>query len=359
MRGCSLAATHRRGATVDVILGRLRVRWRTVDRRRDPQVSGLQLQGEVLGEVAREAEVAALHPEPLLRGRLPHIAELTLPRTRVIPRVGAQAPDLAQLVRHVLADEPLHDIVERAISCGKHDDIGLQLGSVPQQHLVLREASHVTMRELHVTIHDQLRGTCVKVVAVATAQELHEVGRVILTEVQAEANCLQPPVVLGILLADLLAPLLLLRSHDLEGDGDELQVGLVCGDALGDRVVVAGTEDCLELCAKGGDHARTPLDHGDLSAMLPEVLRDVVRRCVGANDNCALACVLLAVLVFAGVEDFTLELLAPLQLRHPGASVEARREDEVFRPQLDLGAVAVDLDRPLLASVVPRGGDAG
>mmetsp|Transcript_91003 Transcript_91003/g.253331 ORF Transcript_91003/g.253331 Transcript_91003/m.253331 type:complete len:354 (-) Transcript_91003:1083-2144(-) len=271
------AALHGRGAVAHTVLALRAMGKRAVNRSLNPVVPCLQLQGEILGIVARKCKVAALHPEALLCGRLPHVSELALPRAGVTPRVGAQTPHPPKLAGDILADELLHDVSKGQVSCGQHDDVGLDVAAIPQHDAARREASQIAVREPHLAAHDQLGGTCVKVVAIAASQELHDIRRVVLAKVEAEANSLQPPVVLGVLLADLPAPLLLQLRDDLEGQGRKVQVGPLRGDALCLGFVVAAAEDGPQLGVNVGDHRRTALYHGDMGARLPEVLRDIVR----------------------------------------------------------------------------------
>src|SRR4051812_35363519 len=87
-----------------------------VHRRRDPLVASLQLQREVQRVVPRLVQVAAVEPQRLLPGGLPHVALLALPRAGVLDGVRAQSPDLADGVGDVLADEVGGPAVHRALT---------------------------------------------------------------------------------------------------------------------------------------------------------------------------------------------------------------------------------------------------
>src|SRR4051812_36980661 len=85
-----------------------------VYRRVDPDLPRLELQREVQGVVARLVQVAAVEPQRLLLGRLPHVALLALPRPGVLLRVRAEPPALADPVRHLLRDQLAGPAVHRA-----------------------------------------------------------------------------------------------------------------------------------------------------------------------------------------------------------------------------------------------------
>src|SRR3954453_4367416 len=76
-----------------------------VDGRLEADGARLELQREVERIVARLVQVAAVEPQRLLPGRLPHVALLALPRPGVLLGVRAEAPDLAHAVGHLLGDE--------------------------------------------------------------------------------------------------------------------------------------------------------------------------------------------------------------------------------------------------------------
>src|SRR4051794_12959548 len=76
-----------------------------VDGRVDPDRARLELQGEVEGVVPRLMQVAAVEPQGLLLRRLPHVALLALPGTRVLPSTRPMPPDLPDFVRDLLGDQ--------------------------------------------------------------------------------------------------------------------------------------------------------------------------------------------------------------------------------------------------------------
>src|SRR4051812_24367433 len=84
----------------------------------------LQLQREIERIVPRLVQIAAVEPQRLLLGRLPHIALLALPRPWILGGVRAETPDLSALVGNLLRDEVGRPAVHRAITGGVNDDVG-------------------------------------------------------------------------------------------------------------------------------------------------------------------------------------------------------------------------------------------
>src|ERR1700749_2546497 len=76
-----------------------------IDRRRNSFVACFQLQREELRIMARLMQIAAVEPQAVLLGRLPHVALFALPWAGVLGRVRAEPPNLADLVGRVPADE--------------------------------------------------------------------------------------------------------------------------------------------------------------------------------------------------------------------------------------------------------------
>src|ERR1700755_133241 len=76
-----------------------------VHRSSDALVAGRQLQGQIQRVMPRLVQVAAVEPQILLLGRLPHVALLALPRAGVFGGVAAKTPHLADLVGDVLPDQ--------------------------------------------------------------------------------------------------------------------------------------------------------------------------------------------------------------------------------------------------------------
>src|ERR1700690_821200 len=63
-----------------------------VDRRGDALQARFQLQRQELGIVARLVQVATVEPQRLLMRRLPHVAQLALPGSRILAGIRAEAP---------------------------------------------------------------------------------------------------------------------------------------------------------------------------------------------------------------------------------------------------------------------------
>eukprot|EP00438_Fugacium_kawagutii_P022258 Skav227700 [mRNA] locus=scaffold1635:62033:65975:- [translate_table: standard] len=122
-QGTNLSAT----AMCDAQIGELSA----IDGRRVTQEARLQLQSQILGVVARHPQVPSLDPEVLHGGGFPHVPQLAFPGPGVVgTHVGAQAPDAAQLLRHVFAQELLDRFIERPIASGQHNHVSIQLGAI-------------------------------------------------------------------------------------------------------------------------------------------------------------------------------------------------------------------------------------
>src|SRR5262249_11539697 len=76
-----------------------------VHRDREAGLAGLELQGQVQRVVPGLMQVAAVEPQPVLLGRLPHVALLALPRAGILAGVRAQPPALADLAGHLRRDQ--------------------------------------------------------------------------------------------------------------------------------------------------------------------------------------------------------------------------------------------------------------
>ena len=89
----------------------------------------------------RLVEVAAVEPQRILFGRLPHVALLALPGTWVLGGVRAQAPALSNLVSHLLRNQSSRPTVHGAVAGGQ-DTIRSagQLGAVGEGDRVLVDA---------------------------------------------------------------------------------------------------------------------------------------------------------------------------------------------------------------------------
>src|ERR1700722_502763 len=133
-----------------------------------------ELQGQVAGVVPRQGEVAAVEPQAVLGGRFPHVAQLALPRARVLRRARAESPDLPDLVGHVLADDAGGQLIHGAVARRVDDEVGREPGAVTEDHLVLGQLGHLSLGQLDVAVGDGVAGTDVDVVAGTAAQVLEE-----------------------------------------------------------------------------------------------------------------------------------------------------------------------------------------
>ena len=101
-------------------------------------------------------QVAAVEPEGLLLGRLPHVALFALPWPRVFRGVRAEAPYLAHLVGDLLGDEVGGPAVHRPIARRVDDEVGRQFGAVIEHDGVLGQVVDLPLREFHVAVGDQV-----------------------------------------------------------------------------------------------------------------------------------------------------------------------------------------------------------
>jgi hypothetical protein len=106
--------------------------------------------------VARLVQVAAVEPQGLLLGRLPHVAQLAFPGAGVLgvsePR-PQHLPTLSATSCEISFGRPA---VHRAVAGGVDDEIGGQLGAVLQHHAGLGQMVDLAARQLDLAVGDQL-----------------------------------------------------------------------------------------------------------------------------------------------------------------------------------------------------------
>src|SRR6478735_2474310 len=127
-----------------------------VDGRVDALHPGLELHREVAGVVPRLVQVAPVEPQVVLSRGLPHVAQLALPGARVLRRVGAEPPALADRVGDVLADEPGGPAVHRAVARRVDDGVGLELRAVGEDDSVLGQVVDLPADEPDRALRDKL-----------------------------------------------------------------------------------------------------------------------------------------------------------------------------------------------------------
>src|SRR5215469_1019930 len=133
-----------------------------------------------------------MEPEPLLRHRLPHVAELTAPGTGIARHTRAVAPIGPDLLRDLGRDKLRDPAVHRAEPGGEDDEIGGQLAAVTQEDRALLERAQLhAAANLDLARGDEVRGADVDVVARAGAQRLHHQTRAILSPIEKEARLIQ------------------------------------------------------------------------------------------------------------------------------------------------------------------------
>ncbi|MCY1220757.1 hypothetical protein D9M72_327850 [compost metagenome] len=304
--------------------------------------------------MARLVQVAAVEPQLGHLRRLPHVAQLALPRTRVLRRVGAQAPALADLVGDLGRDQVGQPAVHRAVARGVHQQVGRQLGAVGERDRVCVHALDVhAALEVDAAVGHQLRGAHVDVVARAAPQVLHEQARAVHAEVEQEAGLLQPRVQVGVALLHLLVHRDVEGVHDLVGHRGEDQVALVVVDAALHRLLgIQAAQRQLHERLRGRDVRGRALHHRHVGAVLPQRRADVVRRVVRAQHHALLARIGLGPGVLAGVVLVAQEVLGARHLRHVRVARHAEREHQLLRAQRHGLALALHLHLPALRGLV-------
>ena len=101
----------------------------------------------------------------------------------------------------------------------------------------------------------------------------------------------------------------------------------------------------------GLDHqCRRTLDHRHVSAVLPQIGRDIVRRIVGADDDASLAGIGCAVPMLARMMRNARKRSWPLNSGRFGHAGHAGRQNQLRRIQRYGSAFALNLDGPALAA---------
>ncbi|MER9314958.1 transposase, partial [Mesorhizobium sp. M0659] len=102
-------------------------------RRRNPFHPRLDLQRHIFRVKPRQRQIAAVEPQRVLRRRLPHVAQLALPRTGIALDAGAEAPAWPDLVGDLARDDGRHGLVHRLVAGTGDDRIDGQLAAVVEQ----------------------------------------------------------------------------------------------------------------------------------------------------------------------------------------------------------------------------------
>ncbi|MPL79701.1 hypothetical protein SDC9_25585 [bioreactor metagenome] len=318
-----------------------------VDGRLEPLHPGLQLQREVERVMPRLVQVAAVEPQVLLLGRLPHVALFALPGTGILGGVGAEAPDLTHLVRHLLADEVGGPAVHRAVAGGHDHEIRIEMGAVGQHHAGFVEARGLALHQLDRAVDDELAGAHVDVIARPAAQVFHEQARAVIAPVEIEARLLEPGVELRIALAHLVVKRDLELVHDLVGQRGKDHVGLFRGHPGGHGLFgIKRAKPDLHQAVRANDMGRGALHHGDVGIRLPKRGADVMRRVVGTDHHHLLPGPVVGALVLRAVLDLAAEALHPREGGHVRLARHAGGKHQLRGAERHLLAVAVHLDLP-------------
>src|SRR5207245_904070 len=119
------------------------------------------------------------------------VAQLPLPRPRIIARVRAEAPALADLVGRLLADELFDPAVHRAIAGGEDDQVGGQFAAVGEDERALQNAFDADAAfELDAAVGDKIARANVDIETAATTQSHYRQARSVLAEIELEAGLL-------------------------------------------------------------------------------------------------------------------------------------------------------------------------
>ena len=104
----------------------------------------------------------------------------------ILGGAGAEAPALADLVGHLLADQLGRPAVHRPVAGGIDDDIGGQNSAALHADALRRDRLDLAVLELDRTVGDELRGADIDIVAGAAPQVLHEQAGLVIAEVELE-----------------------------------------------------------------------------------------------------------------------------------------------------------------------------
>src|SRR6478735_169508 len=326
------------------------------DRRRQSFHPGLELQGKIVRIVPALVQVAAVDPQVLHVGGLPHVAQFPLPRPRILRRIRSEPPALADGVRHLGRDQISQPAVHRPIPRGVNNDVGIQLRSVGHHDGVAGDLADLAIGQLDPAVDDQLRGADVDVVAGAAPQVLQEQAGAVNAEVQVKAGSRELGVELRVPAGHLRINRNLGFGQNPVRQGGKQQVGFLRGDAVGQRLFgVQPAESQVHEGFAAGNMRRGPLDHGDVRAVFPKVGANIVGRIVGADDHGFLAGPVATARVLGRVVLLPQEGLGAVERGDARVPRYTQGEDELLRAQGDRFAVAHHLHHPLLGRFVEAG----
>ena len=326
-----------------------------VHRRRDAFHARLELQRKGQRVVARLHEIAAVEPQTRLPRRLPHVAQLPLPGARVVLRVRAQTPALADALGHLGRNQLCRPVVHRPVAGRQNDEVGRQLDAVGQRHRApVDPRDRGPASQLDSAVDDQLRGAHLDVVTAAAPQIGGMNACVVLAEVVQEARALEPGIEVRVALADLVVNRALQRGQNPERNRGGGEIGDLGADARAHGLLGIQAAPGVFHQGFGAHHDRgRALHHRDFrSPVLPEVGADVVRRIVRAEHHAALARPGLAAGVPARVAQRALEGRRAGNLGNVRHARHARGQHQLLGPQAQRLPVAAQADFPLRRRLV-------
>ena len=136
---------------------------RVVDWRRDVSISGLKLQGQEERVDAILQKIAAVQPETFHVGSLPHVPQLSLPRSFISGNARTQAPYPAKACRRIFPQKFGDELRQRRVARGKDYCVGTKMGSIVGDHCRFAKGYGTASLELDLSIRNELGSTDVQV----------------------------------------------------------------------------------------------------------------------------------------------------------------------------------------------------
>ena len=298
-------------------------------------------------------QIAAVDPQLIDVGRLPHVAQLPLPRPGIASGVRAVAPHLAHAIGDLLGHQVHEPLVHRAVSGGVDNQVGGQHALTIELDAVRQDPGHLATVECHLAVDQELAGPYIDVVTRPAPEVLQEQSRPVLAKVQVKSDIAQLLVELGILLRHLVVDGNLRVRQQPIGPRGEQHVRLLGGHPVLQRLLrVEGSERQRHQGLAPGDVGGRALDHRHVRAVIPEGGADVVGGVVGADHDGPLALHVALAGELGRVPLLASKVLGPLEVRDVGVTGHPERKDELSGPELDLLAATVDLDAPRRGGLV-------
>src|SRR5919201_2966779 len=158
----------------------------------------LELQREVQRVMAALHQVAAVEPQARLLRRLPHVAQLTFPRPRIVLGRRAEPPHRPDARGDFRRDELRRPFGHVAVAGGEDDEVGGKGPAVGERHGAIGNLFDAAALKPYAPVDDELRCTDVDVVARAAAQIDRVQARAILAHEVLKARALKAPIEISI-----------------------------------------------------------------------------------------------------------------------------------------------------------------